>query len=177
MSAANSAAKKRRAPPNMDAPPTPRPGSNTTMPAMSPNSTTGMTLPQVIALIDKRLVHLETITKEKLIDTATEDSDEHGSSTGATLSKEILDEFNSRFEIMAEEIANIKNIVLNLQSYTMDVNKMLLQENKVLEEEKTRLHIENTNIKFHDMKDEEDDFNDDPMEQEPVPRVPQWKTL
>jgi hypothetical protein len=41
---------------------------------------------------------------------------------------EVLDEFNSRFETMAVEIENLKNIVLSLQSYTMDVNKMLLEE-------------------------------------------------
>jgi hypothetical protein len=41
---------------------------------------------------------------------------------------EVLDEFNERFETLADELANLKNIVLSLQSYTMDVNKTLLQE-------------------------------------------------
>jgi hypothetical protein len=41
---------------------------------------------------------------------------------------EVLEEYNNRFDILAEEISNIKNIVLNLQSYTMDVNKVLMQD-------------------------------------------------
>ena len=47
-----------------------------------------------------------------------------------------MDEFNARFELLADEIANMKNIVLSLQSYTMDVNKMLLEE-RVIREEST----------------------------------------
>jgi hypothetical protein len=173
MSAANSAAKKRRAPPNMDA--QPRPTNSQSM--NQTNSNSGLTLPQVIALIDKRLVHLETITKEKLLDTQDDDLE---STNIMGLSKEIIEEFDSRFEIMAEKIANIENIVLKLQSYTMDVNKMLLHEKKILTEEKNRLYMENTNIKLHDIdngEDEEDDYNDDPMEKEPPPKTPQWKTL
>ena len=45
---------------------------------------------------------------------------------------EIIDEFDKRYELLAEEIVNIKNIVLSLQSYTMDVNKMLLEERSTL---------------------------------------------
>ena len=40
----------------------------------------------------------------------------------------IISEFNSRFEILAKEIDDIKNMLLKLQSYTMDVNKMLVDE-------------------------------------------------
>ena len=40
----------------------------------------------------------------------------------------IINEFNSRFEILAKEIDDIKNMLLKLQSYTMDVNKMLVDE-------------------------------------------------
>jgi hypothetical protein len=171
MSAANSAAKKRRAPPSMEPPRPSTPMMNNSAP-QQPTSTAGMTLPQVIALIDKRLVNLETITKEKLFD-GTDDS--VSMENTSSFSKEILDEFNSRFEIMAEEIANIKNIVLSLQSYTMDVNKMLLDE-------RTKLQIENTNIKFESGNasnqddDYEDDFNNDPRE-DPKPKVPQWKSV
>jgi hypothetical protein len=44
------------------------------------------------------------------------------------INSEILSDFNNRFEILAEEINNLKDIVLKLQSYTMDVNKTLLDE-------------------------------------------------
>ena len=40
----------------------------------------------------------------------------------------IIDEFNTRFEMFATEIADMKDMILKLQSYTMDVNKMLLEE-------------------------------------------------
>ena len=41
---------------------------------------------------------------------------------------DIIDEFNTRFEIMATEISDLKDTIIKLQSYTMDVNKMLLNE-------------------------------------------------
>jgi hypothetical protein len=102
----------------MDGPPNP----------MAGNAGQGLTLPQVILLVDKRLTTLETQMKGVL---------ENPSSSGISLSelpeipsnlKEVLNEFNERFELLADEITNLKNIVLNLQSYTMDVNKTLLQE-------------------------------------------------
>ena len=40
----------------------------------------------------------------------------------------ILNEFSNRFDMMAEEIGSLKDIVLKLQAYTMDVNKTLLEE-------------------------------------------------
>ena len=127
MSAANSAAKKRRAPPSTE--PIRPPMSN--IPGKPPgqsngSSSSGLTLPQVIALIDTRLVRLETVTKT-LTDSSNSETTASDKSMEA-ISPEIMEEFNTRFEIIAEEVANIKNIVLNLQSYTMNVNKMLLQE-------------------------------------------------
>jgi len=37
-------------------------------------------------------------------------------------------EFNHRYEVLAEEILNLKMIVMKLQSYTLDVNKALIEE-------------------------------------------------
>ena len=37
-------------------------------------------------------------------------------------------EYENRFAMLANEIAELKDIVLKLQSYTMEVNKMLMQE-------------------------------------------------
>ena len=127
MSAANSAAKKRRAPPSTEPirpPVSNMPGRPSSQSNGNPSS--GLTLPQVIALIDTRLVRLETTTK-----TLTESSNGESGSFTSAISPEVLEEFNTRFEIIAEEVANIKNIVLNLQSYTMNVNKMLLDERKM----------------------------------------------
>ena len=124
MSAANSAAKKRRAPPSTEPIRPPVPGRPSSQSNGNPSS--GLTLPQVIALIDTRLVRLETTTK-----TLAESSNGESESSASAISPEVLEEFNTRFEIIAEEVANIKNIVLNLQSYTMNVNKMLLDERKM----------------------------------------------
>ena len=40
----------------------------------------------------------------------------------------VLDEYNNRFMMLAEEIGQMKDTLMKLQSYTMDVNKMLLDE-------------------------------------------------
>jgi hypothetical protein len=42
--------------------------------------------------------------------------------------QQIATEFDKRYELLAEEIVNLKNIVLSLQSYTMEVNKTLMEE-------------------------------------------------
>ena len=41
---------------------------------------------------------------------------------------DMFQEFNQRFEILAEEINTVKDLLLKLQSYTMDVNKALYEE-------------------------------------------------
>jgi hypothetical protein len=41
---------------------------------------------------------------------------------------EILNDFNQRFEILAEELNTVKDLLLKLQAYTMDVNKALYEE-------------------------------------------------
>jgi hypothetical protein len=43
----------------------------------------------------------------------------------------IVEEFNSRTELLAGEIADLKNMLLKLQSYTLEVNqKLFLQQNQ-----------------------------------------------
>lgn len=105
MSAALSAAKKRRALLPNDPPKVSSPQQNQTQP-------TGLTLQQVIALIDKRLINLET---QKVDEKHSEMDD-------------MLDEYENRFNILANEISELKQTILSLQTYTMDVNKMLLEE-------------------------------------------------
>ncbi len=123
MSASIAAAKKRRAPAQQTAPPAPVPTRNLT-PAQ-PMSSPGLTLPQVIALVDQRLISLETGMRDLRTATPREETELPEVPSNLT---EVLEEFNSRFESLADEIGNLKNIVLSLQSYTMDVNKMLLEE-------------------------------------------------
>ena len=96
----------------------------------------GLTLPQVISLVDARLVKLEKFMKEHS-DMPTENNVQvlSSSSSGAEISPELLDEFQTRFDILAQEINQLKDIVLKLQSYTMDVNKQLLEERDLLQQD------------------------------------------
>ena len=96
---------------------------------------TGLTLPQVIALVDTRLIKLEKFMKEsienneKTVSFATTPVDENSTLQDNEVDiTAILDDFNSRFMLLAEEIASLKDTLMKLQSYTMDVNKMLLEE-------------------------------------------------
>jgi hypothetical protein len=100
--------------------------SNVQTPGQQSNTqTSGLTLPQVIALVDKRLITLEQFMKQQ-----SESSNTFSANNNAVPSNidAIIDEFNARFSILAEEIDNMKNIVLKLQTFTMDVNKTLLDE-------------------------------------------------
>jgi hypothetical protein len=92
----------------------------------------GLTLPQVIALVDARLTKLETFQKKtesnpmgqnpQIMPTISEKDD-----TISNLS-EIIDDFQNRFIMLATEIGAVKDTIMKLQTYTMDVNKMLLEE-------------------------------------------------
>lgn len=122
MSQALASARKRRGVPS-NTPEVSAP-TNTTQSNGNPN---GLTLPQVISLVDRRLTTLETFMKE------TKENKEPRNVTPVSTSEPLeqgnwIDEFNHRFEMLAEEVANMKDIVLKLQSYTMEVNKTLLEE-------------------------------------------------
>ena len=130
MSSANAAAKKRRAPASIEPPVQSRPSALPT-PGQNLNINTGLTLPQVIALIDKRLVNLESfMTESKKSNTQVipQQQQQQQQQQQINPSSQQVDDFNERFDALADEIANMKNIVLSLQSYTMDVNKVLLEE-------------------------------------------------
>ena len=100
----------------------------------------GLTLPQVISLIDTRLIKLEKFmneTKEnrenpnnqmmQQIQTQSQPIPNTDQSTITNLS-EIIDDFQQRFVLLAEEINSLKDTIIKLQTYTMDVNKTLLEE-------------------------------------------------
>lgn len=128
-----SAARKRRAPstvqPNTRVNSAPVPSAMSAPTIAHTPMNQGLTLPQVITLVDKRLTTLESHMKENidLRQVAAPLSNQPQAAVPSNIS-EVLDEFNERFETLADELTNLKNIVLSLQSYTMDVNKTLLQE-------------------------------------------------
>jgi len=130
MSKSNASAKNRRA----FISPTPNPAINvqpqqsSTATTSNNNQTSGLTLQQVISVIDKRLIYLENYIKDSNNNKSVKFNDDTEEAEPDNHISEILSEFNSRFDIFAEEIGNLKEIVLKLQSFTMDVNKMLLEE-------------------------------------------------
>jgi hypothetical protein len=153
MSTALASARRRRAGPEVVAL---APGTRQTTPNPSfpgqqpqpaaPNMTTGLTLPQVIAVVDKRLISLETYVKDQQEQNANAFSSEGESDK--LLAEEfrgMVDEYNARFDIIADEIAGMKDLIMKLQSYTMEVNKTLMQD---------RIRIlSDTNLSFTDLPD------------------------
>lgn len=137
MSRAIASARQRRAGITQTDPTISQPSQN------QPSSQSGLTLPQVIALVDSRLITLEKFMKDsqssgsnvRFANSAIESRDsiivsnESGDDSGEiTDLNEILNEYNSRFMLLAEEISEIKDTLMKLQTYTMSVNKMLLEE-------------------------------------------------
>ena len=122
MSQSLAAAKKRRAAPGSanDMPP---PVQSRQQP--SQNASSGLTLPQVIAVIDTRLIKLENFMNESVSSPTTSNT---VNNNVQSIDETILEEYNNRFEILAEEISNLKDIMLKLQSFTMEVNKTLMEE-------------------------------------------------
>lgn len=114
MSAANAAAIRRRANIQSAAPavsmPSPQTPTNT---STQPNAQK-LTLTQFINTLDQRIKSLEENT--------------NNSSNNDTFDSKIIEEYNSRFEILANEIGELKDVILKLQSFTMEVNKSLYDD-------------------------------------------------
>jgi hypothetical protein len=118
MSQANAAARKRRAG-GASISGMPEPVAQPAPPAGA-----GLTLPQVIALVDKRLVNLETFMRE----TKTQAPVPAPAQASAAIDDEMLDEINTKFDLLAGEVAELKDMLVKLQSYTMEVNKKMFDE-------------------------------------------------
>jgi len=120
MSQATASAKARRAFNSTPAPPTlsQSQGGNANV------NTQGLTLPQVISIIDNRLVSLETFMKDE----KSKPREQADNIKLSPANDELLAEFNHRTTVLAEELASLKDIVLKLQTYTMEVNKTLYEE-------------------------------------------------
>ena len=149
MSQANAAARKRRA------------GGATlqdnAVPAQTNNNISqsqipkgGLTLPQVISLVDKRLITLETFMKESQNSLPLPIQSQSASEDAVNA---MADEFDTKFAVLAQEVADLKDVVLKLQAYTMEVNKTLYEERiQVLsdmgqpKEEKFNFHISDDEV-------------------------------
>lgn len=114
MSAANAAAIRRRVSnQNSNVPPSvPETNTKTTT---ATKEQKGLTLPQVISNLDTRIKELENKTPSL-------------NGVDSVFTPSVLDEFNSRFEILANELSDIKDTIMKLQTFTMEVNKTLYDE-------------------------------------------------
>jgi len=95
----------------------------------------GLTLPQVISLVDKRLITLETFMKESKsslqnvsVQSQTQSNVSDTASASEDAVNQLADEFDTKFTLLAQEVAELKDIVLKLQTYTMEINKTLYEE-------------------------------------------------
>lgn len=84
-----------------------------------------ITLPQVLSIFEKRLIALEknAVTVSSSLQATPAITNEVDESL-----RETLEEYESRFEMLAEQINHIKDTLMKLQTFTMDVNKTLLEE-------------------------------------------------
>lgn len=121
MSAANAAAIRRRAnnqptTSTITPPTTQVNNANTrTQTTTAINNQPGLTLKQVISNLDNRISSLENKTPTI-------------NGIDSIFSPTVMDEFNARFEILANELADIKDTIMKLQTFTMEVNKSMHDE-------------------------------------------------
>ena len=158
MSQSLASAKKRRAPIQTEPVKTNSLQNTSSIPTYNSTTQPGLTLPQVIHIIDKRLTSLEKFASEQkeynqqsmgqYMQDNGEGNEEYNGDEQAvpvpTNIKDVVEEFDKRYDMLAEEIVNLKNIVLSLQSYTMEVNKTLMEERgRIYDEIEKQNHPEN----------------------------------
>jgi hypothetical protein len=145
MSNSLASAKRRRAgvqqPEPVAAPPTPS--------SATPTQPRGrVSIPQMLNLFDGRLTKLESSLNEvkpqsspSLDDIVVSHASDTNPSTTISLA-EYMSDMDKKFFMLAEEITNMKDIVLKLQTFTMDVNKTLHDERiNVLSEHNVKFEI------------------------------------
>ena len=141
MSAANAAAIRRRVNSQNNTNVSNETTTNLTKQAIGSPTTNiqkGFTLPQVISNLDTRVKMLESNAPSM-------------NGIDSVFSPTVLDEFNSRFEILANELADLKGTIMKLQTFTMEVNKSMHDERINILSEVGATHILN-NVK--DISDE-----------------------
>jgi len=111
----------------------------------------GYTLPQVIALVDRRLTSLEKFMKETVESKSNTDNIVQNTGVSnefANIFNDYVQEMDTKFQMLVEEITTLKDVVLKLQSFTMEVNKALYFDKTgiVLETPEGVDSISNTNV-------------------------------
>ena len=95
---------------------------------------TSMTIPQVLSVFEKRIMDIEkrienqSLDKqEKVVEKSDSEMSEH--------MKQVIDEYEERFEMLLTQINQMKEMLSSLQMYTMEVNKILLERSGILTQE------------------------------------------
>lgn len=78
-----------------------------------------LSIPQVITMLDSRLVKLESATKSAVVTPV---------AAASEVPTKFMEDMESRFMMLAEEITTMKDVIMKLQAFTMDVNKTLFEE-------------------------------------------------
>jgi hypothetical protein len=78
-----------------------------------------LSIPQVITMLDSRLVKLESATKSAVVTPV---------AAANEVPTKFMEDMESRFMMLAEEITTMKDVIMKLQAFTMDVNKTLFEE-------------------------------------------------
>ena len=152
MSNSIAAAKRRRAG-IIEQPPPPVPSVSTQQAQGQGQIPSRLTLPQVISMLDARLVKLENSSiQEQPVQ----------SIDGSVSVSDYVVEMDHKFSILVEEITTLKDIVLKLQAYTMDVNKMLVDERiQIMSEFETpAVKEENITLEAFDIKNDIQEVQD-----------------
>jgi hypothetical protein len=160
MSTALASARRRRAGPEAVAPPpgvrqtTPQPsfaGQPNQQQRSQPNMTPVLTLPQVIALVDKRLNTLEYFMQSSS-QTQSQTVNENNNEDVEQI-RSVIEEYNARFDMIADELSSLKDTIMKLQTYTMEVNKTLLQDRiRILSDEPSPSPLEEALNAYTDIK-------------------------
>jgi len=126
----------------------------------------GLTLPQVISVVDARLIKLEKFMNESQQQSTQVPQQQYVNQPSNAekpqyVSPNFINEIEARFDLLAQEIMVLKDTILKLQTYTMDVNKMLLDERSPVEN--TGFFMENglvSDLVLNDVNNN-DDENDE----------------
>jgi hypothetical protein len=110
MSQGNAAAIRRRVK-NLEQPPT-KQSNATAKNTYTPHTSSNLSVNDAFKMVNERLVNLEKGFT--------------GSSN--SVQPDIIQEYDNRFNLVAQEIGELKETVLKLQTFTMDVNKTLYDE-------------------------------------------------
>jgi hypothetical protein len=112
MSQGNAAAIRRRVKNTEQLPTKQSSNTNANQPITSTPSNSNLSINDAFKMVNERLVNLEKGFT--------------GSSN--SVQPDIIQEYDNRFNLVAQEIGELKETVLKLQTFTMDVNKTLYDE-------------------------------------------------